>query len=59
MTGPKVPLPRYTGTRIYTCPRCDSDLEPDGPDTYWCRPCTRAWSFTQVGAYEDDWGNDD
>jgi hypothetical protein len=46
-------LPRYTGTRIYTCPECDGDVTPDGPSDYWCPPCGRCWSFTQVGAYED------
>jgi hypothetical protein len=50
MTGP---LPRYTGTRIYTCPSCDGDVTPDGPSDYWCPPCDRCWSFTQVGVYED------
>lgn len=44
----RVPLPRYTGAVIYSCPDCYGDLEHEGADHYWCRACRRSHFFTQV-----------
>lgn len=44
----RVPVPVYRGTIIACCPDCGNDLQPDGPNYFWCPPCRRSWDFTQV-----------
>ena len=52
-----VPLPKYTGHIIASCPACMSDLA-DEAFSLWCTPCQRSWSYAEV-AYFDEGDRDD
>lgn len=46
-------LPQYRPTYIYACPECMGDLQHEGVDGYWCSACRRAFSFAEVGCFDD------